>query len=162
MGARARRPGPMTPEMRLAWLLGILDHSRRVVEQHARLGHADQRLMWLFQDRRPRTLREVSEDLSLEQSTVNRQVNAALAAGLLTRRREPGQAAHVVAATEDGQARFERDRALHLGIFRQALAGLDPAARATLLEDLERVVSAYGDVVAGRPWEQEAGGDLSG
>ncbi|NED61636.1 MarR family transcriptional regulator, partial [Streptomyces sp. SID10244] len=34
-------------------------------------------ILWVLSDGRPRTLRELSEELDLEQSTVNRQVNAA-------------------------------------------------------------------------------------
>ena len=62
-----------------------LERGRRAVEGRARLGTADLRLIWLLVEDGPRTMREISEELGLEQSTVNRQVNSALKAGYLER-----------------------------------------------------------------------------
>ena len=90
--ARRRAEVRSSPELRLAAALHHLDLSRRVVEQRADIGVADMRLLWLLSDDRARTLREIADDLTLEQSTVNRQVNAALAAGLLRRDRDADQA----------------------------------------------------------------------
>jgi DNA-binding MarR family transcriptional regulator len=133
----------LPPDRQVAWLLHRLEQARRLREQCASLGAADQRLMWLFQDRRPRTLKEIAEELGLEQSTVNRQVNAALAEGLLRRYRESGQAARLVTATEDGLARFDADLELLLGACTQALGALDEQERAGFLAGLARFVAGY-------------------
>ncbi|WP_245672914.1 MarR family transcriptional regulator, partial [Aldersonia kunmingensis] len=42
-------------------------------------------ILWTLSDGNPRTLREIGEELDLEQSTVNRQVNAAIRNGYLER-----------------------------------------------------------------------------
>jgi DNA-binding MarR family transcriptional regulator len=144
----ASRPLPDTPGWRLAAALGRLDRAQRAAEAGAELGVADGRLLWLFSDRHPRTLRQVSEDLGLEQSTVNRQVNAALAAGLLRRFREPGSTAYLVEATEDGLARFERNLERHLDLMDAALAALPESRRAAFPSLLATFVEAYGAAAA--------------
>jgi DNA-binding MarR family transcriptional regulator len=137
------RPLPDTPGWRLATALARLDRAQRAAEAGARLGVADGRLLWLFSDRVPRTLRQISEDLGLEQSTVNRQVNAALTAGLLRRFREAGQHAHLVEATEDGLERFSRDLAQHLDLMDASLAALPEEARNDFPAHLLTFVDAY-------------------
>ena len=139
----AARPLPDTPGWRLARALARLDRAQRASEAGSRLGVADGRLLWLFSDRVPRTLRQVSEDLGLEQSTVNRQVNAALTAGLLRRFRAEGRHAHLVEATEDGLERFSRDLDQHLGLMDAALAALPEADRAGFPDLLAAFVDAY-------------------
>lgn len=149
----AARPGPspaelaeQPPERRVAWLLHHLDQLRRAQQAKGALGAADRRLMWLFQDRTPRTLREIADELGLEQSTVNRQVNAALAAGLLQRSREAGQPAQLVSQTDEGQARFEGDLIRLLGGYEEALKMLSPTASTRFLRDLQHFVAAYEQV----------------
>ena len=139
------RPLPDTPGWQLAAALGRLDRAQRAAEAHAVLGVAEGRLLWLFSDHEPRTLRQVSEELGLEQSTVNRQVNAALASGLLRRFRPAGGPAYLVEATEDGLARFERDLERHLRLMDHALDALPPDARRAFPGLLATFVQAYGD-----------------
>ncbi|MFD6137837.1 MarR family winged helix-turn-helix transcriptional regulator, partial [Isoptericola sp. NPDC060257] len=100
-------PAELTDDRRVAGLLFRLDLHRRLAEHRSPLGTADGRLLWLLSDGRPRTLREIAEALRLEQSTVNRQVNGALAAGLLRRFTAPGRSARLLEPTEEGLARFE-------------------------------------------------------
>lgn len=132
----------------VAGLLHHLEQHRRVIEQHITLGTADDRLLWLLRDRQPRTLREIAAELGLEQSTVNRQVNAALARGLLERCREPDRYSYQFVPTDAGITAFQEDLALSLNTYTAALAKLSPADRRTLLELLDRFVAAYGDVAA--------------
>ena len=106
-------------------------------------GHADQRLLWMFSDGRPRTLREIAEELGLEQSTVNRQANAALKAGLLDRSRQPGQNAWQFVANETALAEFARDLDVHLRLLDRALDALPPSDRATFLEQFGTFADAY-------------------
>ena len=139
------RPLPDTPGWQLAAALGRLDRAQRAAEARAVLGVAEGRLLWLFSDREPRTLRQVSQELGLEQSTVNRQVNAALASGLLRRFRPTGGPAYLVEATQDGLERFERDLERHLRLMDAALAALPDDAQADFPALLLTFVQAYTD-----------------
>ncbi len=144
------RPLPDTPGWRLAASLARLDRAQRTAEAGSELGVADGRLMWLFSDHVPRTLREVSEALGLEQSTVNRQVNAALGDGLLRRFREEGRSAYLLEATAEGLAAFERDLERHLGVLDHALSALPQDARPDFPALLATFVEAYDAAAASR------------
>jgi len=134
------------PSFRAAVVLARLDRARRAAEVRSELGVATQRLMWLFRDGRARTLKEVAEVLGLEQSTVNRQVNAALDAELLRRFREPGQSAHLLEATPEGLEQFERDMRRGLGHLDDALAAVPAQNRTAFLDHLSAFAEAYDDV----------------
>lgn len=97
-----------------------------------RLGTADLRLLWLFADGRHRTLKEIAAELQLEQSTVNRQVNAAMVSGLLTRMRRKGSAAYEFDRTLDGRRVFEEDTGKSLGAYAAALDAMGDDAEAFL------------------------------
>ncbi|WP_101525691.1 MarR family winged helix-turn-helix transcriptional regulator [Nocardioides houyundeii] len=142
-----RTPRPRTPAARLTKLIVLLDRHRRIVEHCSSLRAADQRLLWLFTDGRARTLREIAEALALEQSTVNRQVNAAISAGLLQRYRAPGRSAQLVELTTEGLERFENDVSLMLDTVGTALATLGDHDSEQLLVLMERFVESYGDTV---------------
>ncbi|MFC8730884.1 MarR family winged helix-turn-helix transcriptional regulator [Luteimicrobium sp. NPDC057192] len=146
---RYQRTGQLTPGTRVASALFHLDQHRRAVENHGPLNVADGRLLWLFSDRTPRTLRQIADELNLEQSTVNRQVNGAHQAGLLDRQRDPDRGAYVFQASEAGLARFEEAVASSLGQYDDALAALGPGEAAQLVELLGKFVTAYGEVVEG-------------
>src|SRR5690242_14090862 len=150
------RPLPDEPAWRLASALARLDRAQRAAESGAALGVADSRLMWLFSDRVPRTLKQVSDDLGLEQSTVNRQVNAALASGLLRRFREPGRPAQLIEATEAGLATFTEDLDRHLARLDTALAALPEESRGGFPDLIGTFVEAYAAAIgpaAGQPRE---------
>jgi DNA-binding MarR family transcriptional regulator len=142
-----RTPRPRSSEGRMATLLARLERHRRIVEHRSSLRTADMRLVWLFTDGEPRTLREVADALGLEQSTVNRQVNAAISSGLLHRYRPDGQAANLVELTPEGMRRFEDDVSLMLGLIGSALGQLGEDDSEQLLSLLERFVESYGDTV---------------
>lgn len=80
----------LPPARRMGALVTRLERIRRMQTNQMDLGTADLRILWLFADGRSRTLKEISADLNLEQSTVNRQINAAINEGLLQRSRRPG------------------------------------------------------------------------
>lgn len=145
-------PGRMTPvtaEDRLAWELVRLsarwESTRRRFEAGQRLRLADGRLLWLLGDGRPRTLREIAVDLDLEQSTVNRQVNAALDAGLLERARPADGSAFLITASDHGRAVFDEDLRRHLDLQARALAAVPPAEREAFVERLADFVAALGE-----------------
>lgn len=130
----------LPPAKRVAALLATLDLARRAVESHAELGTAELRLLWLFSDDRPRTQREISQDLDLEQSTVNRQVNGAIRSGLLERI-EAGGPAHRFAATVEGRRRYDADVAAIMDTYDEALADVPDAEQ--FLDAFTTFVDAY-------------------
>lgn len=150
--AQTPKPASFSQDRELASLLSSVQRLRRVTEQHASLNAADGRLMWLFYDRKPRTLRQIAESLDLEQSTVNRQVNAALATGLLSRDRKSGRSAWLFEVTDEGLEQFERDLAVHLDLLDQALGRLSADDRDQFLTLLRTFVDGYGDAVRRQTW----------
>lgn len=124
---------------------------RREAEVGQRLGRAEGRLLWLFSDGQARTLAETADALCLEQSTVNRQVNAALKAGLLRRFRAEGRSSYLLEASRQGQEQFAHDRDRQLRLHEKALAAIPEAERAAFLEHLDRYVQAYADAVEDNP-----------
>lgn len=66
-------------------------------------------ILWTLSDGNPRTLREIADELDLEQSTVNRQVNAAIRNGYLERFEVDGSISRLIRPTERGMAAFEHD-----------------------------------------------------
>lgn len=143
IGADAALP----PGRRAASLLTRLDVARRRSEQDSPIGVADARLLWLLSDGEARSLREIAEALGLEQSTVNRQVNGALANGLLRRMEEPGQSAKLIGPTEQGVEAFEAVTAHALGAYESALGVLGEEEAEVFLDLLTRFVSAYSETV---------------
>ncbi|WP_446665984.1 MarR family winged helix-turn-helix transcriptional regulator [Flexivirga sp. B27] len=117
------RDTTVPPQRRLAAIFHSFDVNRRVVEAKTALTAADMRLLWLLSDDRPRTQREISTELNLEQSTVNRQVNAALREGLIER--EAGQhGSAVLSASADGRRCYEADIETLMGVLGSALQAL--------------------------------------
>ncbi|MET9328144.1 MarR family transcriptional regulator [Tsukamurella sp. NPDC003166] len=86
------------------------------------------------------TLREIADALELEQSTVNRQVNKAIGAGLLeatgTTCPKP------IRPTDAGRAAFAHDRAHKLRTIASSLGQLPPAERESLISGLEALNTA--------------------
>lgn len=110
------------------------------------LGTADLRILWMFADDQPRTLKEIAAELRLEQSTVNRQINAAMSVGLLQRSRRPGSPAHEISRTEQGIEVFEDEVAKSLNAFTSGLDALDDRVDG-FLADFTRFVEAYDSAV---------------
>ncbi|WP_232679596.1 MarR family winged helix-turn-helix transcriptional regulator [Nocardioides sp. R-C-SC26] len=101
------------------------------------------RILWVLSDGEPRTLRQIGTDLDLEQSTVNRQVNAAIAAGYLERFDVPGQASKMVRPTERGRELYDNDGRVRAARYQQAIdtVGVDRARR--LIDDLRAFNDAF-------------------
>lgn len=133
-------------DRRLASLVGWLEVDRRLAEDRSALNQADGRLLWFLSDGAPRTLKEIADGLNLEQSTVNRQVNAALSAGHLRRFAEAGRSARLVEPTAEGLAIYEAASSRALGAYAAALAALGDESE-KFLELFERFVGAYGETV---------------
>ena len=133
---------------RLAGLLASLDSARRILEHDAALGTADMRLLWLFTDGEPRTLRRIAEELGLEQSTINRQVNAAVNAGLLVKSRTAGQGSYFFTRSPEGADEFESTLSATLDAYDSILELLEPD-RDRFLTLMTRFVNSYHHVVNG-------------
>lgn len=133
------------PGRALAGQLQHLDALRRAVARQLSLNTADMRLLWLLSDARPRTFREISEELNLEQSTVNRQVNGAARAHLV--QISDDQPARQVLATTAGIAAFDQDVDRVLDGYRQALERMGPEHAAELTTLLAEFIEAYRDIV---------------
>ncbi|MFT4220804.1 MAG: helix-turn-helix domain-containing protein [Microbacterium sp.] len=131
---------------RLAGLLVTLESVRRVLSQRATLGTADMRLLWLFTDGESYTLRQIAERLGLEQSTVNRQVNAAVTAGLLVKTRADGRAPYHFTSSPEGVRELERNLHTTLTAYGTALSALG-GEQERFLSLFSDFVEAYHDAV---------------
>ncbi|WP_373692006.1 MarR family winged helix-turn-helix transcriptional regulator [Gordonia mangrovi] len=100
-------------------------------------------ILWTLSDGAPRTLRDLADELDLEQSTVNRQVNAAIKHGYLERFEVTGQASRLIRPTPAGQAAFEHDGRLRADRLRRVFADLDPGTPEALLHELRAFNDAY-------------------
>lgn len=94
------------------------------------------RILWAVESRGPATLRELTDVLGLERSTVNRQVNAALAEGWLVRSASGAGGAHVLDASDTGRAAIAHDRGVMAEKFTAVVDALGPDVARRLADDL--------------------------
>jgi DNA-binding MarR family transcriptional regulator len=94
------------------------------------------RVLRVLEELGPRTLRELSDDLQLELSTVNRQVNAAIRHGHVERLPVRGRAGRLVRPTEAGHRAYLHDGRLRGTLYAQALDELGPERAAAMVESL--------------------------
>lgn len=126
----------------MAALITDLERLRRAQMSQMDLGTADLRILWMFSDGRARTLKQIAHDLELEQSTVNRQINAAIAEGLLERTREEGSPAQLISPSERGAAAFDGDVEKSLAALRSGLDAVDGDVT-DFLDQFTRFVDAF-------------------
>lgn len=149
----------LEPARRVADLFARMSRAQQHDRQGELIGLADLRILWLLDDDRARSLKEIAVDLHLEQSTVNRQVNAALSAGLVQRERAE-QGVYRFSPTAEGRRRFDERVERSLGAYRVALAALGPQGAARFLDLLDTFTRAYGDVIGSAddyvpdPWRE--------
>lgn len=120
-----------------------LQRRRRHVYDGTVLENSAFRLLWVLADGEPRTLRRLATDLDLEQSTVNRQVNAAIAAGWLERFEVAGSASRLVRPTAAGSEAYRHDGLVRATAIRAALDALGPERAAVLVELLADLNDAW-------------------
>ncbi|KHL17116.1 UNVERIFIED_CONTAM: hypothetical protein LK11_13760 [Mumia flava] len=94
------------------------------------------RILWSLVDHGPLGLGELGEELQLEQSTVSRQVKAAVRHGLVERVITEGTRQRVVRATAAGEEAYWHDARLRGERFRQALGELGAEHVRVLAADL--------------------------
>ncbi|MGO1561749.1 hypothetical protein CZ771_02185 [Actinomycetales bacterium JB111] len=146
--ADGRAPGEerRTPVREVAGLLSVFESARRAAARRATLGVADMRLLWLATERGSVTLRDFAVRLRLDQSTVNRQVNAALAAGLLDRETDDATGSYRFSASSTGEAEFENNLQVAFGPLEAALDALGDG-RETFIDLGRTFVDAYRSAV---------------
>lgn len=144
----------LSADREVASLLNRLEQSRRGATANAKLGAADARILWLLSGGEEYTLRDISDKLNLEQSTVNRQVNAAVKAGFVVKKRSRARAAWVFSPSAEGRERFDADLEMHLGFYARAMAELDESEQATFIDLLGRVVGGYEAGIRTKSWSR--------
>ncbi len=105
------------------------------------------RLLWLLNDGEPRTLRQISAHLELEQSTVNRQVNGAINHGYVERFEVAGSASRPVRPTKAGESAFQHDAALRVQLLSRVLTELGSERARALHDELQAFNDAYDRVM---------------
>lgn len=144
---------PDRTERDFAQAMARYERDRRTLAQDVGLGAAELRLLWLLNDNEPRTLRRIGDELRLEQSTVNRQVNAALQAGIVRRTRQPGDAAYLIASTPEGTDRLGDSLDTMFAGYRRAFASMGDERARELVALLTEFADAY-EAVASTQAEQ--------
>lgn len=139
----------LTAGFQLLTSLTRLDALRRAAEQQMSLGTADLRILCLLSDGTSRTLRQIADELRLEQSTVNRQVNHAVTTGFVERSRSDPNGVYEFSATAEGVVAFEDDLRSFVGSYDAALSMIGTTDAAHFRELTERFLAAF-DVAATR------------
>lgn len=111
------------------------------------------RLLWVLADGEPRTLRQLADELDLEQSTINRQVNAAITGGYLERFAVPGSPSRRVRPTAAGEEAFEHDGRIRAALISRALGELGEGRAARLITDLRAFNDAWDTALGITPRE---------
>lgn len=94
------------------------------------------KILWYVVEHGPHTLRALAHHLQLEQSTINRQVNAAIDRGLAERYTDPGSVAMLIRATRAGEAAYRHDAKVRGDGLRAIVDSLGERRAADLAEGL--------------------------
>ena len=109
----------------------------------SRLDSSAFRILWRLEESGPLTLRDLAEQLQLEQSTINRQVNSAIKHRLVERVPAPGRVGTPVRPTETGREAYRHDGLLRAEVMGRAIADLGPGRARDMIEALR----AFNDAV---------------
>lgn len=153
MTTRVRRSTELSLLGELADELLRFGKRRHAVLDGTQLETSAFKLLWVLSDDQPRTLRELADELELDLSTINRQVNAAVRTGLLERFTVPGSPSKPVRPTAEGRRLYDHDKAVHADLLRSVLAemGADGA------RDLIRSLGAFNDAYERRAPHRQRG-----
>ncbi|MFT4124951.1 MAG: MarR family transcriptional regulator [Gordonia sp. (in: high G+C Gram-positive bacteria)] len=100
-------------------------------------------ILLVLSDGRARTLRELADELELEQSTVNRQVNAAIKHGYLERFEVAGSLPRAIRPSTAGREAFIHDGMLRARRLQAVFDDLAPGTPEALLRELRAFNEAY-------------------
>jgi len=135
---------PETPDLQgLGDQLLRLQRRRTSTYAGTELDNSAFRILWLLDDGQPRTQRQLADELDLDQSTVNRQLNAALAAGYVERITVEGSASKPVRPTPEGARAFAHDGVIRAELIAAALEELGGQRARRLIEDLRDFNDAW-------------------
>jgi MarR family transcriptional regulator for hemolysin len=96
--------------------------------------------------------RKLAEAVGVTEATLTHHLNAMEAAGLLTRRRDPGnRRIHVVELTDAGEAAFMRLREAAMAFDRRLRRGVSAGEAAALEDVLSRLAANVADYEGGTP-----------
>ena len=109
---------------------------RTTVYPDARLDASAFRLLWLLTEGPPRTQRELADELQLDPSTVNRQVNAAIKHGLVEWYAEPGAPSRLLRPTTTGAEAYLHDGLARAEVYTQVLDELGHDRSGALVAEL--------------------------
>ncbi|MFT4042971.1 MAG: MarR family transcriptional regulator [Gordonia sp. (in: high G+C Gram-positive bacteria)] len=128
----------------------ILRITRRRLITHpdAILENSAFNLLWILSDGTPRTLRQLADATHLEQSTVNRQVNAAIKHGYLERFVMQGAVSGLIRPTDKGRSVLEHDALLCVRRLESALSDMAGGTPEVLLAQLHAFNEAYDRAIA--------------
>ncbi|RYB89937.1 MarR family transcriptional regulator [Nocardioides oleivorans] len=105
------------------------------------------KILWLVVEHGPHTLRGLAEGLQLEQSTINRQVHAAVDRGWVERYDDPDSPAMLVRATAPGETAYRVESRARADGLRMIVDTLGERAVADLAGGLARFNDAIEDAV---------------
>lgn len=94
------------------------------------------RILWMLEESGPRTLRELSDGLQLERSTLTRQVGAAVEQGYVEHVPGAGRSGRRIRPTSQGRRAYRHDAGLRRAKYAEALDQLGPDRAATMVESL--------------------------
>lgn len=97
------------------------------------------RLLWLLTEGPPRTLRDLADELQLDPSTVNRQVNAAIKHGLVERYAVDDSPSRLLRPTEAGRAAYLHDGRLRGEVYAAVLDELGTERSQALVAELHEL-----------------------
>ena len=120
-----------------------LNRRRLTTYADARLDNSAFKILWLLVESGPSTLKEIAEQLQLEQSTINRQVHAAIDRGMAERFPSEERTALLVRATPAGEQSYRYDAGLRTAVMRDALAELGVEVAARTVADLRALNDAF-------------------
>ena len=142
-GKTAAKPSDTSLLSELADELMRIGRRRHANVEGTELDTSAFKLLWILSDDRPRTLRELADELGLDLSTINRQVNAAVRAGLLERFSVPDSPSRPVRATAEGRRLYDHDSAIHADLLRSVRAEMGADAARDLIRSLGAFNDAY-------------------
>ncbi len=115
---------------------------------NARLEASAFAILWILADGRPRTLRELTDELGLDQSTVNRQVNAAIKHGYLERFEVDGRISKLIRPTDAGREAFEADGLARARRLERVFESMHQGTPEQLLAELRSYNDAFDHVLS--------------